>query len=538
MSKDYIAAAISDTEINKDYTTPQSKPVSSNQVRNSAGGYSFKVDDMERLNRFLFLGSEGGTYYISERALTQENARAVIRAIDANGLAVAKRIYEVSTQGLALRQNPTLFAWALVARYGDDNARRFVYAHTSEVARTGTMLFTLVDYLNKIAGWSRGRRTAIGNWYTNKDARSLAYQIAKYPQRAGWSHLDVLRQAHPDITDEASKAVMDFVTGKIDAFTLEDRIGPNAISGAARARQANSDSELVRIVKEYKLSWEMIPTEALNKSSVWDELVLNSGYAALLRNLNRLTNNGWLAPASSNRKWMIERLTDQEFINGSRIHPFAIYLASRTYGAGRGLRGNQVWTPVTGITDALDDAFFAAFSNVEPTGQRYLLGVDISGSMVSPVLPGVSAMEASAALALILAKTEDNVQVVGFDTKIKPFDLGPKSTINSVRNMFGDGWSFGGTDCARLFEWAKQKNFEFDCFASYTDNETWAGRSHPHKALQAYRKASGIPARSAVVAMASNGFSIADPDDAGMMDFVGLDASLPQVMRSFFVGDI
>src|SRR5690606_26401140 len=109
-------------------------------------------------------------------------------------------------------------------------------------------------------------------------------------------------------------------------------------------RQANSDSELVRIVKEYKLSWEMIPTEALNKSSVWDELVLNSGYAALLRNLNRLTNNGWLAPSSSNRRWMIERLTDQEFINGSRIHPFAIYLASRTYGAGRGLRGNQVWT--------------------------------------------------------------------------------------------------------------------------------------------------------------------------------------------------
>jgi 60 kDa SS-A/Ro ribonucleoprotein len=36
-----------------------------------------------------------------------------------------------------------------------------------------------------------------------------------------------------------------------------------------------------------------------------------------------------------------------------------------------------------------------------------------------------------------------------------------------------------------------------------------------------------------VVAMASNGFSIADPDDAGMMDVVGFDGAVPQLMSDF-----
>ena len=33
------------------------------QVTNAAGGYTFAVDDLSRLRRFLTLGTEGGTYY-------------------------------------------------------------------------------------------------------------------------------------------------------------------------------------------------------------------------------------------------------------------------------------------------------------------------------------------------------------------------------------------------------------------------------------------------------------------------------------------
>jgi 60 kDa SS-A/Ro ribonucleoprotein len=60
--------------------TPQSEPIpGADQVRNSAGGFAWAVDDWTRLRRFLILGSEGGSYYAGERELTRENADAVVR---------------------------------------------------------------------------------------------------------------------------------------------------------------------------------------------------------------------------------------------------------------------------------------------------------------------------------------------------------------------------------------------------------------------------------------------------------------------------
>src|SRR5690606_2877479 len=52
-------------------STPQRDPIpGTNQVPNSAGGFAWQLDDWARLDRFLVLGSEGGTYYVGERELT------------------------------------------------------------------------------------------------------------------------------------------------------------------------------------------------------------------------------------------------------------------------------------------------------------------------------------------------------------------------------------------------------------------------------------------------------------------------------------
>ena len=45
------------------------------------------------------------------------------------------------------------------------------------------------------------------------------------------------------------------------------------------------------------------------------------------------------------------------------------------------MKGSLTWQPVSQITDALEDAFYAAFDAVEPTGKRHLLALDVSGSM-------------------------------------------------------------------------------------------------------------------------------------------------------------
>jgi 60 kDa SS-A/Ro ribonucleoprotein len=61
----------------------------------------------------------------------------------------------------------------------------------------------------------------------------------------------------------------------------------------------------------------------------------------------------------------------------------------------------------------------------------------------------------------------------------------------------------------------------------------YAGSIHPDEALRRYRERTGIPAKLVVVGMTSSGFTIADPNDAGMLDVVGFDAAAPNVIAAF-----
>src|SRR5688500_16213795 len=121
--------------------TPQSLPIpGSNQVRNSGGGYSWEVDDWTRLDRFLILGAEGGTFYIGERDLVKQNHDAVVRCIKLDGLRVVNRIVEISDAGRAPKNDPAIFALALVAAHGDAPAKAAAFANLSKVCRIGTHL--------------------------------------------------------------------------------------------------------------------------------------------------------------------------------------------------------------------------------------------------------------------------------------------------------------------------------------------------------------------------------------------------------------
>jgi 60 kDa SS-A/Ro ribonucleoprotein len=67
-------------------------------------------------------------------------------------------------------------------------------------------------------------------------------------------------------------------------------------------------------------------------------------------------------------------------------------------------------------------------------------------------------------------------------------------------------------------------------------SETWAGSVHPGQALREYRERAGIAARLVAVDMIANAFTIADPDDPGMLDIVGFDTATPAVLTGFAAG--
>ena len=186
------------------------------------------------------------------------------------------------------------------------------------------------------------------------------------------------------------------------------------------------------------------------------------------------------------------------------------------------------------MVDALNAAFYTAFETVEPTGKRLLLALDVSGSMASGRVAGSSLTprEASAALALLTAATEPQTHIVGFGASMVPLGLSPSMRLDDAVRAVSD-LPFGATDCARPMLYALERGISVDAFVVYTDSETWAGAIHPVQALRQYRERTGIGAKLVVVGLVSNGFSIADPNDAGMLDVVGFDTAAPAAIADF-----
>jgi 60 kDa SS-A/Ro ribonucleoprotein len=524
--------------------TPQHEQADSRQARNNAGGFAFTIGGAARVHRFLTIGTEGGTYYVTPRALTKDNAAVVLDWARNRPAELVAAALSMSLTGRAPRNDPALFAVAAALALGDEEGREAAARAVPQVARTGTHLLTFVKYLEQFRGWGRKAQRAVASWYLGKDAEALSYQLVKYRQRDGWTHADVLRLAHPRPVTAEHDLLFKWVTGRIsDAEGLPKWVNAYV---AARFIERHADKPSVQARKYLDLiracpglPWEALPDEARASGEVWGALVdAGMPQTALIRQLPTLTRLGALPPMSARLRAVCDQLRDPERLRAGRVHPLAVLLAAKTYASGQSLRGSASWTPVPQVTDALNDAFYAAFGAVEPAGKRTLVALDISSSMSRSAggMP-VTAREVTAAMSLVVMNTEPSWAVYGFSTALMPLDLSPRMRLDTVLQRVS-GLPFGGTDCSLPMVFARQNRIEADTFQVWTDNETWAGRIHPHEALRDYRQETGIDARMQVVAVTPTEFSIADPDDPGTLDVSGFDSAVPQLLADHARGSL
>jgi 60 kDa SS-A/Ro ribonucleoprotein len=537
--------------------TSQQEPIPDKPMTpNSSGGFVFAVDDWVRLDRFLVLGTEGGSYYASEKTLTVENAQAVQSCIKQDGPRTVARIVEISVSGRAPKNDPAIFALAMAAGMGDTPTRQAALAAMPKVCRIGTHLFQFLESVEAFRGHGRSLNRALRAWYVNKEPRALAYQVTKYQQRNGWSHRDILRLCRP----KAEGLYQDIFYWIVKGWP---GVGEDAHPQAAllpiwameKAKRATDKAEVVRLIRDYDLVRECVPTQFLTAPEVWEALLEKMPLTAMLRNLATMTRVGLLAPMSAAVGKVLAELSNEERLRKSRLHPVAILTAMLTYAAGRGQRGSNTWTPVAQIVDALDGTFYKAFGNVEPTGKRWLLALDVSGSMAMGAIggvPGLTPRVASSALALVTAAVEPHHAFIAFTSSgwhcaaagtsrwsgmgmsngITPLTLSPRQRLDDVCRQTA-ALPMGGTDCALPMLYALEQKLPVDAFVVLTDSETWAGDIHPTQALQQYRQKMGVAAKLIVCGMVSNGFTIADPADAGQLDVVGFDTASPQLMSQF-----
>ena len=273
--------------------------ISNDQVRNNAGGFGFQVTDIDRLKRFLVLGSEGGTYYAGEKELGLENVKCIASLINAGrGKEVVEIVKQYSVEGRCAKQTTIIYTLALCARFHDGShgslytaTRKEAYKALSAICRIPTDLFHFVQFCEDISksvdtktGWGRAHRKAIAKWYMEKKGSKLAYLVTKYKQRDGWSHKDLLRLSHPKPTDEnkGHSAVFKYILrGYPDSEEFVKRLGENGfpmdqdlsetirmLKATDDAIKAENEEEILQLIKDHNLVREHLPTKFLVSKKV------------------------------------------------------------------------------------------------------------------------------------------------------------------------------------------------------------------------------------------------------------------------------
>ena len=520
--------------------TPQTRPLSGqNMIKNNAGGYGYEITPQQQLERFLLIGSEGGTYYVGEQKLTEDNARSIIEYIKSSPEAATQVLDTVTTfaaENRAPKMDPLLFVLALLCTYAPESVKIGAYNNVATICKTATHLFTFVSQVNELRGWSYGLRRAVANWYTTKSNDKLAYQLVKYRNRSGFTHKDVLRLAHPKAKTETQNTLFKYAVDKDKGDPKATKImyqmecNNGLILAFESAQQTESIKELVQIISEHNLTWEMIPTQYLNEPAVLTALLDKMPTNAMIRNLNRFAKAGMTKGLSETTKTIINKL-NEEAIQKSGIHPVNLINSLRTYSSGRGDLGGSTWDVNTSIVSALNDAYTYALKNVTPTGKSILVGLDVSGSMNSPVTKtNMTASQLGCVLAVTLAKTEKFAEIIGFDTQLQKIPVGKHTTIESACKAQVNG---GGTDCAVPFAYALDTKAKYDAIVILTDSESWAGSKHGTVLLDQYRKKYNKDVKVVEIAMTSNPHSQLPANDPNILRVVGFDSNVVQIINEF-----
>lgn len=518
MSKSKIKRALAPSSVQQ--------PLNSSQVKNSAGGYVSEIDKWEALNRFVMIGTLGGTYYISERDLTQENVDKVIECVKENATRVVDQLLDISTNGRAPKQTYTFYTAALVAKHGDLEGRQHLYKNLHNLCRTGSHLFEFIDNLKAVdKGWGRGIRNAVARWYTMKSPSQVEYQAVKYRNRNGYSHGDALRLSHP-VSENHNELFAWILGNESNTSTLE------LVTAYERMKSADNKVEaaIQELIKNPSIPREALPTEVLNSREVWQLMLPDMPLTALLRNLGKMTTTS-LFDEVSNIDIVVGKITNTERLNRARVHPLTVWEAMKTYTNGRGVKGGLSWTPVPRISRALDEAFYASFDNIEPSNKVGMIAIDCSGSMSAD-----NCIEKAVVMAMAQARSNPNSRVFRFTYQkdISELDVSGRRLDDILRSVR----AYGGTDCSLPFVKACEDP-KFDNITIYTDNETWSG-PHPKQLWDEYKNS--VPhAKAVLVALTANNFTLFSHNlgrytnlgDDNTLSVVGFDSSLPSVINAF-----
>lgn len=435
-------------------------------ARNEEGALAYSLAPKHALAQLAATGCFNGVFYAQAKDQLQ-TLLTLADQVDDNVFLAKLAVY--SRERAYIKDMPAALLALLSKR-----DRALFHRAFDRVVDNGRVLRTLFQMIRsgqfgrKSLSYSLQR--AFQRWFNGASVgRLLSASIGNAPTLR-----DVLRLARPTPKDNARRALFGWLTNKPVAqwvpATMADL--PDEVRALQAYRSAEHAGDQIAILQRNKFRWDLL-ADGVRAPVVWKSIARQMGPQALRMNLNTLLRHGVLEDREI-VDFVAERIADRDEITQSRQFPYQ-YLSAYL--------NSDAQVPQK-IKAALAEAAEIACGNVPTLPGPIVIGLDVSGSMQSPITGGrghgatskvrcvdVAALFASA----ILRRNPDSI-VVPFDDKTYSANFDPRDTILSLAERLAK-FGGGGTNCSLPITLAntqlRQRAFAGCVLVS--DNESWIG---------------------------------------------------------------
>jgi len=464
---------------------------------NEAGGLAFALPPKQALAQVAATGCFNGTFYASAESQLKELQSLIGQVHDPVFLA---KLAVYSRERALMKDMPAALLLAL-SKFDTQLMQRVF----DRVVDNGRILRTMFQLLRSglfaRRSLSSSLQRAFQRWFNSVPVEGLlSASIGNDP-----SLRDVLRLARPTPKDNARRALFGWLTGKEVEKWAPASVAdlPEAVRALVAYRQAETADAQIQAIQGKSIRWDLLSDQA-RSPDVWKVIARQMGSQALRMNLNTLLRHEVFGPLNSpanvnqsdavkmsrvvkdslglkarqEDRQMIEyvagRLQDADEIRRSRQFPYQYF--------GAYLNADPALPHE--IKSALHRAAELACGNVPELPGPIVIGLDVSGSMSSPVtghrgLGATSKMRcvdvAALFAAAILRRNPDSV-VIPFDTKAYGVRVDPQDSILSLAERLAK-FGGGGTNCSLPLADANTtyRNRQFAGCILVSDNESWVG---------------------------------------------------------------
>lgn len=439
-------------------------------ARNEAGGVAYALAPKHALAQLAATGTFGNAFYATaENQLDQ--LRKLIDQVDDNVFLAKLAVY--ARERACMKDMPAALLVVLSKR--DTQLLHRVF---DRVVDNGRVLRTLFQMVRSgqfgRTSFSSSLQRALQRWLNEASVgKLLSASIGSDP-----SLRDILRMARPTPKDNARRALFGWLTDKpIEKWAPATEADlPALVQSLIAYRKADSAGMQALLLGDLSVRWDLL-ADAAKGPLVWKAIARQMGPQALRMNLNTLLRHEAFGKHGTDVE-LIEhvasRIADADDIRRSRQFPYQFLTAYL----------NASDEVPQRIKAALHQAAEIACGNIPELPGPIVIGLDVSGSMASPVAGhrgrGASTkmrcVDVAALFAAAILRRNPSSVVIPFDTAAYQAKVDPQDSILSLAQRLA-AYGGGGTDCSLPLAEANTRyaHRRYHGAVLVSDNQSWVG---------------------------------------------------------------